>query len=305
MIMAPNTLSSDIMPTDITQSKNIYDLPLELRDMIYDDIHQQEDVRVVGGQLIARYTPSPARYQRVGKEIAHEINRRLPPNQIHRLEVTQKNMIFLPENQNWVLPEKMLPQGKDAILTMNFNINEGPEDIQREGIQELFEWIDNFVRSWNPHSEPSDSPTHETSMPVTLRFWFCSMEAFDLFASYLDVILDDHDRLHDCSTIELMFYEREDHIAYPNKAAVAGAKMLYVANETDGLKLDREAIKQARKVSKRLLYNRVDPSELEWFNQSYSDEEDSDQGGDSDGESSGDNEYSDEEVDEDSDEWVE
>jgi hypothetical protein len=70
MIMAPNTLSSDIMPTDITQSKNIYDLPLELRDMIYDDIHQQEDVRVVGGQLIARYTPSPARYQRVGRSTA-------------------------------------------------------------------------------------------------------------------------------------------------------------------------------------------------------------------------------------------
>ena len=305
MTMASNTLSSDIMPTDTTQSKNIYDLPLELRDMIYDDIHQQEEVRVVGGQLIVRYTPSPARYQRVGKEIAHEINRRLPPNRIHRLEVTQKNMIFLPENQNWILPEKMLPQGKDAMLTMNFNINEGSEDIQREMTQELFEWINDFVCSWDPHSEPSDSAAHETSMPVNLRFWFCSMEAFDHFASYLDVIFDDQERLHDCSTIELMFYERDDHIAYPNKAAVAGAKMLFVTNETDGLKLDHEAIKQARKVSKRLLYNRVDPSEVEWFNQSYSDDEDSDQGGDSDGERSGDNEYSDEEVDEDSDEWVE
>jgi hypothetical protein len=305
MIMASNTLSSDINPTDTTQSKNIYDLPLELRDMIYDDIHQQEDVRVVGGQLIVRYTPSPARYRRAGKEIAHEINRRLPPNQIHRLEVTQKNMIFLPENQNWILPEKMLPQGKDALLTMNFNINEGPEDIEREKTEELFEWIDNFVISWNPHSESYDSPVRETSMHATLPFWFCSMEAFDLFASYLDMIYYDRERIHDCSTIELMFYEREDHIAYPNKAAVAGAKMLYFANGTDGLKLDHGAIKQARKVSKRLLYNRVDPSELEWFNQSYSDEEDSDQGGDSDGESSGDSEYSDEEVDEDSDEWVE
>jgi hypothetical protein len=88
-----------------------------------------------------------------------------------------------------------------------------------------------------------------------------------------------------------MFYEREDHIAYPNKAAVTGAKRLLVLTEADGFKMDHEAIKQARKVSKRLHY-KIDPEELSWDKKSYSDEEGSDQGGESDGESSGDNEYS-------------
>jgi hypothetical protein len=284
---------------DIAREKDSFDLqglPLELRYMIYEDMHQQEDVRTVGRQLIVRYTPSPARLQRVSKTFASEVNRRLPPNQVHRIEVTQKNMIFLPVNQSWILPEKMLPQGTDALLTMNFNINDGPEDIQRVmSGGELFEWIWRFVDCWGLNSGPSDSAAHETSLPVTLRFWFCSMEAFDEFASDLDVMFYDQEKLLESSKIELMFYEREDHIAYPNKAAVAGANKLLVLTEADGLKMDHEAIKQARRVSKRLLYKKVDPEKMNWNDQSYSDEEGPDQGGDSDGESSGDNEYSGEE----------
>ena len=52
---------------------NPNDLPQEIKDMIYEDIHQQEDVKTIG-QLIIRYTLPPARLQRVGKEFAAEFN---------------------------------------------------------------------------------------------------------------------------------------------------------------------------------------------------------------------------------------
>ena len=61
------TLSSDIVPIDSAASINLNDLPQEIKDMIYEDIHQQEDVKTIG-QLIIRYTLPPARLQRVGKE---------------------------------------------------------------------------------------------------------------------------------------------------------------------------------------------------------------------------------------------
>jgi hypothetical protein len=104
------TPSSDVTPTDNATSQGfpLRKLALEIRDMIYDDIHHQEDVKNVG-QLVVRYTPSPARLQRVGREFADEFNRRYPWDKIHGLEITQKKMIFLPENQSHILPKRMLP----------------------------------------------------------------------------------------------------------------------------------------------------------------------------------------------------
>jgi hypothetical protein len=145
MASTPLSTTAAARTPGIATEKDSFDLqglPQEIRDMIYDDIHQQEDVMSVGNQLIVRYTPSPARFERVSEGFANEINRRTPRNPVHKLEVMQKNIIFLPDDVSWVLPEKMFPDCTDALLTMNFNINEIPEHLQREMANKLLEWLD-------------------------------------------------------------------------------------------------------------------------------------------------------------------
>jgi hypothetical protein len=108
MASTPLSTTAATPTPDIATEKDSFDLqglPQEIRDMIYDDIHQQEDVMTVGNQLIVRYTPSPARFERVFKGFANEINRRTPRNPVQKLEATQKNIIFLPDDVSWVLPE--------------------------------------------------------------------------------------------------------------------------------------------------------------------------------------------------------
>jgi hypothetical protein len=272
MASTPLSTTAAAPTPDIATEKDSFDLqglPQEIRDMIYDDIHQQEDVMSVGNQLIVRYTPSPARFERVSKGFANEINRRTPRNPVHKLEVTQKNIIFLLDDVSWVLPEKMFPDCTDALLTMNFNINEIPEHLQREMANKLLEWLDDFVGVWDLYCDPPDSAAFKASLPVTLRLWFCSMEVFDKYLPDLLDILRHKEQLQDLARIELMFYEREDSIAFPNEAAVAGAKMLQV-NGDNKWEFDDEAMKEAREVSGRRVYNKVDSTELDWNLESHS-----------------------------------
>ena len=297
MASTPLSKTATAPSPNIAIKKDYFDLQglaPELRDMVYDEIHQQEDIMAYGNQLIVRYTSPPARYERVSRGFANEINRRTPRNPVHKLEITQKNIIFLPDDESWNLPEKVFPDLTDGLLTMNFNINESPENTQREMADKLFEWLDDFVGVWEIYCEPPDSAAFEASLPVTLRLWFCSMEVFDKYLPDLDDILRDKDQLQDFARIELMFYEREDSIAFPDETAVAGAKRLQV-NRSNRWEIDDEAMKEAREVSARRVYKKVDPTETDWNDKSFSDEEGSEQGGDSDGESSGDNEYSGEE----------
>jgi hypothetical protein len=115
-----------------------------------------------------------------------------------------------------------------------------------------------------------------------------------------------HSSFYDLSKIEIMFYKRDDHITYPNEAAVAGAKTLQVSTTeagAGGWKLDDEAIRLAREVAKGRLYNKVDPEATDWWDKGYADEEEDglegeDQGEYSDEESFEGNEYSDEESEE-------
>ena len=153
--MDPKTaFSSDIVPIDSGTSRGLRKLPLELRDMVYDGIHQEEEAKTVGKQLIARYALSPALFQRVGKEFAQEINRRLPRNQIHKLEITQKKLIFLPKDESHDLPERMLPHGPNAtVLAMNFNINECPQVALRKIAHDLLQWIEGLTKHWDENRE--------------------------------------------------------------------------------------------------------------------------------------------------------
>jgi hypothetical protein len=95
------------------------------------------------------------------------------------------------------------------------------------------------------------------------------MEVFDKYLPDLLDILRHKEQLQDLARIELMFYEREDSIAFPNEAAVAGAKMLQV-NGDNKWEFDAEAMKEAREVSGRRVYNKVDSTELDWNLESHS-----------------------------------
>jgi hypothetical protein len=290
------TLSSDIVPIDSAASINLNDLPQEIKDMIYEDIHQQEDVKTIG-QLIIRYTLPPARLQRVGKEFAAEFNRRLPRDQIHRLEITQKNMMFLSQNQSYRLPERMFPRHEDEVLVTNFNIHDYSDLEARRRVCKLLHWIDSLVHEWDFGRDLS-ATSAKTALPVTLRFWFCSTDVLNDFLPEFDVIWDLHQPLRALGKVEIIFYEREDHIAYPNETAVAGAKTIQVWTEADGWKLDDQAIKLARQVSKGRMYHKVDPEATDLRDKSFYEEdegEDEDQSVDSDGESLMGYEYSDEE----------
>ncbi|WP_257067758.1 hypothetical protein, partial [Campylobacter jejuni] len=68
------------------------------------------------------------------------------------------------------------------------------------------------------------------------------MDAFNTFLPVLDAIWALPSYLPVLSKVEIVFYEREDHIAYPNEIAVAGAKTPQVLTKADGWKVDDEAI---------------------------------------------------------------
>jgi hypothetical protein len=233
-----------------------------MKDMIYDVVHQQEDVKTFGNQLIVRYTPSPARLQRVSKEFTAEFNRRLPHNQVHRLENTQKKLIFLHDNLSCVLPERMRPHATDATLVMNFNINDCSGEASQIRHHALFAWTAAFVYSWDKQRGPSAATTSSSedaaALLVTVRFWICDMDVFDDFGTQLAEIWGMHRALRTLTKAEIMFYEREDHIAFPNEASVAVAKSLVVLTDDDGWAENDEAVKLAREVSKGRVYDRMD-----------------------------------------------
>jgi hypothetical protein len=299
---------SSTTPADTAAGNTVFDLPFELREMIYDEIHQQEEVKTVGnrgGQLIVRYTPPPTRYQRAGKYIAAEIDSRIPKDYVHRLEITQKNLIFSFLDDHWgILPKRMLPHGTEATVILNFNINDCEhQETMNSKILSLFSWTPTFVKSWNARRRPSG--TSPIATPVTLRLWFCSMDAFDAAQVQLDNMWETHKRymhgvFRTLLRIEMMFYERDDFIALPDEDAKAKATTLQVIIEADGWVLDDEAVRLANEVAKKREYYKVDFKKRQWGDQSYSDYEATDEGGDSDGETP--EESPEEDLDEDSDE---
>jgi hypothetical protein len=113
------------------------------------------------------------------------------------------------------------------------------------------------------------------------------MEAFDTSQYELRdrwEVYEDLGVFRSLVNIEMMFYERDDFIAFPDEDANAEAMTLQVITEADGWVLDDEAVRLANEAAKKREYYKVDFEKRQWGDQSYSDEEATDGGGDSDGE---------------------
>jgi hypothetical protein len=146
---------------------------------------------------------------------------------------------------------------------MNLNINDCSGEASQFRHHALFVWIASFVYIWDKQRGPSAATTSSSeaaaALSVTIRLWICDMDVFDDFGTQLAEIWGIHNALRTLTKAEIMFYEREDHIAFPNEASVAVAKSLVVLTDDEGWAENDEAVKLAREVSKGRVYDKVGP----------------------------------------------
>jgi hypothetical protein len=192
-----------------------------------------------------------------------------------------------------VLPERGIPPGSDVPFVLNFNINKNGTNHMdyyfRDETRELIEWIEQAVSGWQARlqraskkpasdmddaSSGTDSGTDVEDAPVIVRFWFCSMQAYDMFKPDLEELWELSDEyplqsgeevgetfiemMDSRAKIECMFYERSDFIAYPNAAAIAGSMVLETYAVEDRWRAEDQAFRAARRVSRLHSYNEPD-----------------------------------------------
>jgi hypothetical protein len=342
--MSPAVLPLDVTSPVDTTREGFFKLPFELRCIIYDELlsQLQQEVKTTHQQLTIRYRPSRRPVQQISKEFAGEFNKRMKRLPLDSLtpkyEITQRNLVFVPEDQDWSLrPEQGIPHGSDVPFVLNLNIykNASKECIGhfRQELRELLDWITGIVRCWharldrasrktdsekddassdtdsekNDASSDTDSVTDTDDAPVVVCFWFCSMGTYEMFKPELeelweltselvcegekagDIFID---KMGNNTKIEIMFYERDDFIAYPDAAAIARSRVVDTYTVADGWEGAAEDFTLAWRASRMQRFNSPELGDYEWWNlkrsldgeDPESEEESSGEGVDSDGE---------------------
>ena len=289
------------------------------------------EVKTTYQQLTVRYRPSLRPYQQVSREFAVEFNKRMqriPLNSLTpKYEVTQRNLVFVADDQDWDLyPEQGIPYGSDVPFVLNFNFNKNvkKEDIRYLSgeLRELLDCIVGIVSCWHfrlyraskkPDSETEDassdtnSDTDTDDAPVVVRFWFCSMKVYGMFKPELeefweltsefvcegekagDIFVE---KMGNNTKIEIMFYERDDFISYPNAAAIARSRVVETYTVSDGWDGTAEDFTLAWRASRMQRFNSPELEDYDWWElkrgldceDPESEEESSGEGVDSDGE---------------------
>ena len=94
-------------------------------------------------QLKYRYNPAPSCIQLVSKRFATASNKRLiKGDQVRTFEITQRNLIFLPDHQDFSCYNGQVGSWRDSMqLVLNFKINEILDDMFRMMVHDLLHWI--------------------------------------------------------------------------------------------------------------------------------------------------------------------
>ena len=150
-------------------------------------------------------------------------------------------------------------------LTLNFNINEACNNSFRDfrdTVDDLLIWIRYIIDDWHDR-RGNDTPREDSD--VIVRFWLCSMKAYDQCKPVIKGWSDGGIYFGRRAKTEFMFYERKDGIPFPNKACVAGASVLENYTGATGWQSDGEAIRLARHVSSVRWYRDVDVDDPDWL----------------------------------------
>jgi hypothetical protein len=252
------------------------DFPAELQDMMHEYMHHVKTEHIAP-QLKYRFTPaSSMRPNLVSKRFAEANKKCFRDDQDRTFEITQKNLLFTPDHQDFSYYHCQARSWRSSTqLILNFNINEILDDMFREMVDDLLQWIRGSIDDWHSRQGPN-IPGEEGD--VIVRFWVCSMDAYDQFKPIVnelwELTSDDVDSgIHfgDCARIEIMYYEREDHKPFPSKACIAEAKVLEVWTEATEWQPDDSEIKLAREAFSRLWYRDLE-YETDWWRLGYREE---------------------------------
>jgi hypothetical protein len=238
--------------------------PPELKDILYEYMHLQV-IKEASHQLKYRYNPAPSCLQKVSKKFAEASNKRIPHGQIRNFEITQRNLVFLPAEQQFFFTKSQAGSWTDSThLTLNFTINDGTLDGKFEdALIDLLCWICSIIDKWH-NRRGGNTPRVESD--VTVRFWLCSMEAYDKFYPLInrEWELIDGIVFGDRARIETRFYERKDHKPFPNKACAADAKVIEVWTEATWWQVDYPGLALAREMSNLHWYREVEQETNPW-----------------------------------------
>lgn len=173
--------------------------PPELKDIMYEYMHLQV-VEEASHQLKYRYNPAPSCLQKVSKKFAEASNKRIPHGQIRNFEITQRNLVFPPEEQQFFFTKSQAgPWTDSTYLTLNFNINNGTPDGKFEDtLVDLLCWIRRIIDKWHDR-RGGNTPRVESD--VTVRFWLCSMEAYVKFYPLINREWELIDDYKDCGIV--------------------------------------------------------------------------------------------------------
>jgi hypothetical protein len=122
----------------------------------------------------------------------------------------------------------------------------------------------------NDASSDTDSDTDTDDAPVVVRFWFCSMGTYEMFKPELEELWELTselvcegekagetfiDKMGNNTKIEIMFYERDDFIAYSDAAAIARSRVVDTYTVADGWEGAAEDFTLAWRASRMQRFN--------------------------------------------------
>ena len=82
-------------------------------------------------QLKYRYHPAASCLQVLSKSVAKASKKRIQRDQVRPFEITQRNLIFMPEDQPAFCDSQAGFWARSTNLVLNFNINDTPDDMFR------------------------------------------------------------------------------------------------------------------------------------------------------------------------------
>jgi len=156
-----------------TESFNLYGLPVELQEMVIEEMHNQHS-QTAHGQLSLQFNECLKHLRQVNKRFSQDTR---SSDKVRTFEVTQRKLLFDTEELLGLRSDSIEGRAWRASSQLLVNLNVNEKDDGSNNI-DLLNWISSRNLSWHDRKGSVLRANVDGSL-ATVRLWVCSVKAYD------------------------------------------------------------------------------------------------------------------------------